>query len=140
MHRYGAWRWTYRSGSGFSVNYEVRTLDAGNPWVRLYYSWTWGSDGQAQSADYHVGLTTTRPRFGGLRWWFVCLLRGCGRRVAKLYLPGNSRYFGCRGCHDLTYTSSQEAHQGEAMMSRIAADLGLSLRDVKGALRRRYSG
>jgi hypothetical protein len=56
-------------------------------------------------------IATTRPRFGGLRWWFVCPLtvngRPCGRRVGKLYLPPAGRYFGCRHCHDLTYTSCQ---------------------------------
>src|SRR5262249_22549065 len=50
----------------------------------LGYSWTWGDSQEAQSAGYAVGLTATRPRFGGLRWWFVCpLVVGgvpCGRR------------------------------------------------------------
>jgi hypothetical protein len=59
-----------------------------------------------------VGLTTTRPRFGGLRWWFVCPLvvngRPCQRRVGKLYLPPRGRYYGCRHCYDLTYTSCQQ--------------------------------
>jgi hypothetical protein len=76
------------------------------PLVRLFY--TVGSPGEA--LDYRVGLVTTRPQFGGLRWWFVCplVVNGlpCGGRVAKLYLCG--RYFGCRRCHGLTYTSCQE--------------------------------
>lgn len=50
-----------------------------------------------------VWLTATRPRFGGLRWWFVCPLvvkgRSCKRRVGKLYLPPHGRYFGCRHCN-----------------------------------------
>lgn len=139
-HRLGSWRWKYRSGGGFTVNYEVRTLAANNPCVRLFYSWTWTSTGQAESVDYRVGLTTTRPRFGGLRWWFVCplVVRGvpCERRVGKLHLPRRARYFGCRRCYDLTYTSNQEAHEGEALMARVAANLGISLRDVKDVLRR----
>jgi hypothetical protein len=73
-----------------------------------------------------VGLVLDEERIGELshrlddektsrrwpRWWFVCPLvvngRPCNRRVGKLYLPGASRYFGCRHCYDLTYTSCQE--------------------------------
>src|SRR5262245_27340942 len=89
VHRAGTWRWTYRSGSGFSIGYEVLTLEAGSPRLRLSYWWTWGGTGTPESADYHVRLATTRPRFGGRRWWFVCPLvaggRPCSRRVGKLY-------------------------------------------------------
>jgi hypothetical protein len=74
-----------------------------------------------------VELTTTRPRFGGLRWWFVCPLlvsgRPCRRRVGKLYLPPRARYFGCRHCYDLTYTSCQESRKYDGafrFMSRIS--------------------
>jgi hypothetical protein len=58
---------------------------------------------------------------------------GEGRRVGKLYLPDGARYFGCRRCHDLTDTSTQEARKGDAMLGTIAARLGCSLRDVKRA-------
>ena len=61
--------------------------------------------------EYSIRLVTTKCHFGGLRWWFICPLVvsgvACGGRVRKLYLPG--RYFGCRKCLDLTYTSSQES-------------------------------
>ena len=41
--------------------------------ARLHYART----DTAEAVDYHVGLTTTRPHFGGLRWWFFCpLTRG----------------------------------------------------------------
>src|SRR5262245_5363573 len=109
----GTWRWTYRSGSGFSVNYEMDARDLARPFVRLWYSWTFGTSKELQSADYRVDLTMTRLRNGGVRWWFVCPLvvggRPCERRAGKLYLPGHARYFGCRRCHDLTYTSCQES-------------------------------
>ena len=53
-----------------SLRYEVDTTDCREPWVRLYYTLT----GTNQCLDYKVGLTTTRPTFGGLCWWFVCPL------------------------------------------------------------------
>jgi hypothetical protein len=75
------------------------------------YTLTHASTKEQESLDYRVRLTTTQPRFGGLRWWFVCPLgvngRACSRRVGKLYLPPGRRYFGCRHCHGLTYTSAQ---------------------------------
>jgi hypothetical protein len=88
-----------------SLGYEVDAV-SDPPAVRLFY--TMKPSGEA--LDYRILLTVTRPRFGGLRWWFVCPLavngRPCGRRVGKLYLRG--RYFGCRHCHRLTYRSAQE--------------------------------
>src|SRR5262249_7120514 len=58
----GTWSWTYPSGKGFAVNYEVDTLDSARPFVRLWYSWVWPSSKEPQSADYRVRLTVTRPR------------------------------------------------------------------------------
>jgi hypothetical protein len=52
-----------------------------------------------------VELETTRPRFGGVRWWGRC---PCGRRVGKLYLPPGATRFACRYCHGLTYASCQQ--------------------------------
>jgi hypothetical protein len=83
-------------------------------------------------------VTSTVPRFGGLRWWFVCPLavngRDCGRRVGKLYLPDGARYFGCRRCHDLVYRSSQQARKPGALLFRIAAQVGCSPQEVNRLL------
>jgi hypothetical protein len=108
----GTWRWTYATGKSFAVNYTADALEPPDAFVRLSYSWVWPSSPEPQSADCSVRLATTRPRFGGLRWWFLCplIVRGwpCNRRVGKLYLPQGARYFGCRRCHELTYKSCQE--------------------------------
>ncbi|MBW3599539.1 MAG: hypothetical protein KY475_19980 [Planctomycetes bacterium] len=55
------------------------------------------------------------------RWSLVVRGVACQRRAGKLYLPPGAKYFGCRTCHDLTYRSSQEAHQAE----RLFAQLGM---------------
>jgi hypothetical protein len=134
----GSWRWTYTNGKGFVVNYEVDTLDTAQATLRLWYSWVWRSVAEPQSADYHLDLRTTRPRFGGLRWWFVCPLcvngRGCGRRVGKLYLPPHARYFGCRHCHRLTYTSCRESHKFDRLYRHLARNMGVSFDEAKQAL------
>ena len=62
-----------------------------------------------------VQLTATRPRFGGLRWWFRCPGEGCGRRVGVLCLPHGGVHFRCRRCHGLSYDSRQNGHRYRAL-------------------------
>lgn len=94
--------------------------------TELYYSW--GPEGHKEDVSYPVSLSWTPCNFGGSRPWFVCpgVVEGvsCGRRVAKLYLKG--RYFLCRHCHDLAYSSQQEAHRHAALhrCQRIRLKLG----------------
>lgn len=56
-----------------------------------------------------VRLTTTRPTYGGTRYWFVCPRRDCGRRCEALYHPKgcNARAFACRRCHGVRYFSQR---------------------------------
>ncbi len=55
-----------------------------------------------------IGLPTPN---GGTRYLARCPLTAdgvrCHRRVAKLYQPPRSPWFGCRSCHRLTYRSRQ---------------------------------
>ncbi|MHB1423319.1 MAG: hypothetical protein ACYC3I_09020 [Gemmataceae bacterium] len=54
----------------------------------------------------------------------VTMQRRC--RVGKLYLPPDSRYFGCRHCHKLTNRSAQEhAKRVDALRHNPAALLAL---------------
>ncbi len=135
VRAFGTCNWSYPGGGGFTVNFRVDTLDPSRPAMRLSYSWVWKATKRQDSADYLVRLTTTRPRFGGLRWWFVCPLVAngvpCGRRAGKLYLPPGGRYFGCRLCHGLTYTSCQESHKYDAAFRRLARDTGFDFETVK---------
>lgn len=129
----GGWYWfrdAERKERTSDIGYEVDTTGA-TPWVRLTYSFK----ATGIKVDYKVPLTTTRPRFGGVRWWFICPLkvngRACGRRVGKLYLPPSSSYFGCRHCHDLTYTSSQESHKYDGFYRLMARNTGFDAATVK---------
>ncbi len=92
-----------------TISFEVNTIGPTNSWVRLFYTRT----RTKEDIDYRVQLTTTKQNFGGVRWWFVCPLvvnnRACNKRVGKLCLPSGARYFGCRHCYDLTYTSCLES-------------------------------
>jgi hypothetical protein len=74
---------------------------------------------------YAIPITSTRPHFGGMRFWFRCpVMRDgipCGRRVGRLYLPPDTKIFGCRGRLNLTYRSTQ-THDPRTY--KLAQDLG----------------
>jgi hypothetical protein len=108
------------------VGYEVNTLDD-SPWLRLTYTLT----ASQEALDYRIRLATTRPQFGGMRWWFICplIVNGapCSRRVGKLYFPPGARYYGCRHCYRLAYTSCQESHKFDGLYRHMAGNLGCAL-------------
>jgi hypothetical protein len=86
-----------------SIGFNVKTFQDERPYFQPIYS---NSDTK-EKFDYKISLTTTSLNYGGKRWWFICPLKGCGKRVGKLYLSG--RYFGCRKCLNLSYESQNEA-------------------------------
>lgn len=61
----------------------------------------------AQRVTYRVWLATTRPNFGGHRWWFVC--PRTGRFAAKLFLPNGGWYFWSRAAYGLGFASQRES-------------------------------
>lgn len=134
-YRSGSWVWTDATtgeqtsaiGYTFEVNGEF------NATLRLQY--TTGRDEKKRSIDYPIRLQTTRPNYGGKRWWFHCPLikngRSCNRRVGRLYLPSGGLYFGCSHCYDLTYTSCQESHKFDSLLIPMAARLDCSVKEVK---------
>lgn len=106
------WKW---NGGHASVGYLVR-LGFTNTIV-LNYQWR-----KLESVQTTIELQCTYPHFGGKRYWFTCptITAGlmCNRRVGKLYSIPGQKYFGCRVCKDLSYRSSQEAHQLERIVNR----------------------
>jgi len=108
--------------------------------IRLQYTRTYSS-GEKEEFDYRVILVPSSCHFGGRRWWFICPLTVngvyCNRRVGRLYLPPNGKYFGCRHCYNLTYESCRESHKFDSMFKRMGLDLGINPQMVKKALRMR---
>jgi hypothetical protein len=96
-----------------AIKFESRVGDPGDRWLRLQYTihdyWT----GDPYEIDDKILLTTTRPPFGGLRWWFVC--PRLNRRVRKLYLPLGGRHFRSRRAYRLPYSSQRETVHHRAM-------------------------
>lgn len=100
-----------------SVMFELRRSPQADLTLCLRYS-----SNQSPSVLTRIPIEFTYTHRQGLRWWLICPLahsgENCLRRVAKLYLRDGE--FGCRACHNLTYRSSQCAHQDERFAKRIA--------------------
>jgi hypothetical protein len=90
----------------YSILYVLHWLDSGTPFLVIDYPT------HQKRAVEEIDLTSTPCHLGGVRYWFCC--PQCARRVECLYLPHGEPRFLCRKCHDLTYKSAQEAHQGES--------------------------
>ena len=69
---------------------------------------------------HEVAMTSTRPFYGGRRWWFHC--PNCSRRVAALYL---GRVPACRKCFALCYRSQLAAH-GRGKAGDLVRDINLA--------------
>ena len=52
-----------------------------------------------------ISLTTTKCRYGGYRYWFVCPELDCQKKVGVLYKNGDD--FRCRKCLNLDYSSHE---------------------------------
>lgn len=100
------------------------------PLVRLLYTTTRRLSGEVIDSDYPVWITTTQPHYGGQRFWWLCPLQGCSRRVGTLYLPPGAISFGCRQCYSLSYESCQESRKYDRMF--LAAGINKEdLRDLR---------
>lgn len=111
-----------------SISYEANLCDPSEAGLRLFYAITPSGGGEPVHRDYRVTLDTTRPPFGGLRWWFLC--PSTGRQVVKLYLPNGGTIFAARRAYPLVYQSQRNAalERGHARQGRIFAKLGAEYR------------
>jgi hypothetical protein len=63
--------------------------------------------------DDKIYLATTRPHFGGRRYWFVCPCTN--RRVRNLHLPLGGRHFLSRRAYRLGYACQREREHDRAL-------------------------
>ncbi|MEN8133639.1 MAG: hypothetical protein ABFS45_26435, partial [Pseudomonadota bacterium] len=101
------YRWSCNGEPAGSIG-----LRAENGRIVLDYSYQLNG-GEREHVECPVQLSDTSCNYGGSRSWFLCPIRGCGRRVAILYQLG--KYFGCRHCGDLAYSSQQEREYDRMM-------------------------
>jgi hypothetical protein len=130
----GTIRWSRGGKETSSIGFTVRPGEETDLVLVLNYTLTQSGE----QVEIPTPLETTRLCRGGLRWWGRCPLvvgrRPCERRIGKLYLPPGARYFGCRHCHGLTYTSCQESHQYDGVFRCLARDTGMDFETVKWAM------
>lgn len=134
-------RWTNAMGEEVaSIGYWVKSSPGDGLHLQLSYTITNRFNDEKTPLDYPIELTTTPCNFGGIRYWFICPLvvngSPCGRRVAKLYLPPGGKYFGCRHCYNLTYTSCKEHDKRVDALTKNPELLLAQMRgnDLKGSL------
>ena len=97
-----------------------RLWSATNAGLRLHYTSTTHSIGEKVDRDYRVQLETTRPNYGGLRWWFVCPLSG--RRARVLYLPtSGGSVFASRQVWRLPHQSQRQSVEDRAVERSLNA-------------------
>jgi hypothetical protein len=132
----GGWSWRYPGHEPFaSIGYMAELSPDGSGWMRLQYK------ASEVPMDERVRLVTTRPTYGGLRWWFTCPLcaeRGKEHRVSKLYLPPGARRFGCRQIYQLTYQSCRDSGQHRALFAQLAAEMGTNTATVRASLKGKH--
>jgi hypothetical protein len=82
---------------------------------------------KTEEVRQEIELTTTPCNYGGVRKWFRC--PACGRRCAVVYSGG--KYFACRKCCKLTYTSQCESdmyrlsEKANKLRERLGAEPGI---------------
>lgn len=94
----GTWSWSRNGKQTGSIGYRVDS----ERMILNYRHRLHG--GEWEAVQQHISLDRTPCNYGGYRSWFFCPY--CSRRVAVLY--GAGKYFLCRHCHGLAYSSQQE--------------------------------
>ena len=107
----GGWHWTLDGEKMALIN-----LRAEHDRLRLTYRVRIGG-GEWEDVKENIDIVHVSCRFGGSRPYFLCsgVVSGvpCGRRVAKFHGPG--RYFLCRHCYRLAYSSQSEGSWDRAL-------------------------
>ena len=118
------WNWTRDGETVASIQVRAETDRV----ILNYRHKSGGSDWQPM--DYPVRLAWTDCTLGGRRAWLLCPARGCGRRVALLYI-GGSGIFACRHCYKLAYASQWEttddraARRADRIRDRLGWEAGI---------------
>jgi hypothetical protein len=81
-----SWTLTRTGEVKANISYEAHLVDPADAWIRLVYTTTTRATAAKVANDYQVRLETTRPNFGGLRWWFLCPMTGRLRLLGRLSL------------------------------------------------------
>ena len=140
----GGWQWT-RNGE------QAASIQLRSEQDRLHLTYRMRiCGGEWEDVSETINIVSIPCRFGGVRPYFACpgIVNGvtCGRRVVKLY--GAGRYFLCRHCYRLTYSSKAEgewdraARRANKIRQKLGGEAGMASAfpaRPKGMWRRTYS-
>lgn len=90
--------------SGEHVGLEAYT-EGIDPFLCVFYTAVNNQTGDRRDYSHRIYLEKTSCRYGRYRYWYLCPMQGCGRRVAILYVAGTR--IACRRCLALKYASKQ---------------------------------
>ena len=99
----GRLNWNHGGNPAGSISYHVDMRCPND--ARIVLSYSRGGGAEAERVEQVVRLATTRPNFGGKRWWMICPYRGV--RAGKLYMPLNGDRFASREAWRLGYQSQR---------------------------------
>lgn len=108
---WGGWKWSENGEKTASINTQADFSRLTLKYRVRPYGEDW------EDIVEPIALDWIESHHGGKRPYFLCLAsvngHACGRRVVKLYLGG--RYFLCRQCQRLAYSSQSETQMQRAM-------------------------
>ena len=96
----GSLSWRCRGEPSGNIGYRVA-----NGFLVLTYKHQRHRSAEWEPGEQYIPILSMACHYGGKRYWWQCLR--CGRRVAVLY--GAGKYFLCRHCHNLSYSSQHES-------------------------------
>lgn len=100
----GVITWTdWWSNDEFNLALRSNFEGQNNPYIRIVYDVN-PEEGKKR-LDYNIRLGQTKCFYNGFRYWFLCPVLTCGKRVGVLYKPKNGLYFCCRYCQGIVYAS-----------------------------------
>jgi hypothetical protein len=114
----GSLSWSWLNEQTGSINFK---MEAGHMVLNYRHR---PHGGEWTPVEQEVSFDWTPCNYGGQRTWFLC--PRCWQRVAVLY--GAGKYFFCRHCYGLAYSSQQESKPDRLMRKagKIWARLGAS--------------
>lgn len=122
--RFGSLSWACRGKQTGFINYRMEE----DRIVLIYRHRING--GEWEDVEQHISFDKTPCNYGGYRTWFLC--PRCLNRVAILY--GAGKYFLCRHCYDLTYSSQQEAWEDRMLRKSRNIKERLGVKDPIGRI------
>lgn len=141
----GTLRWTCGGQPSGNINYTCDMTDPDRGLLELRFTHTNHRTGQAKDHVQHAVLSSTRPHFGGRRWWMHCPITG--DRVGKLYLPAGGDIFASRKAWGIGYRTQRQTERDNLFerLFRLQRRLGcpegweMPIRRPKGMHHRTYA-